>query len=324
MKAINENIFIETCYILNEKIEIVINFPSTWSVLLYVAALLVSVSLSLTALFLNGVTVVTIWNSRTLKERVSNFLILIQSTIDLANGVILIPLSAMLLASDLVGSPSCILVYTVRKIGHLLYFYSMTTMFVMSVERYLGVLHPFVHRVKVTKTRLLKGIISVCIFQTILHSFSVTHGLLVTRPFFVTNMFLFLAFTVFAYARMFWFSTKKNRFLTGQQVVNVTKGINIGTKGRLIKEYKTAKSCFLVVITSLVCSLPVIMLVAVLDLETSFLVVTVRKWSYILNMFNSTANSLIYFWLNKALRNEGIIRMKNFLNKTSTIRPDNS
>jgi hypothetical protein len=325
MNATSGNIFIETCYILKENVHVVIKFPSTLSVILYVIAIVVNVSLVFTTLFLNGVTVATIWNSRTLKERVSNNTILIQSTIDLGNGLIVIPLSAMHLVRNLVGNTSCTTAYIGRKVGYLLYIYSMTTMFAMSFERYMGVLHPLVHRFQVTKSRVLKYIISICCIQTMVYSLTLFNGVQITRPFFVTNMLLFLAFTTFVYTRIFCFRIKNSRSPLGKQVVSVaerSQKTNASTKARFLKELKTAKSCFLVVVVSLVCSLPSLILTGVLNLETTFLVDTLQKWSYLFNLFNSTANSLIFFWRNKALRTEGMNRIKIIRDSLSRIRPD--
>ena len=322
MNATTGNKFIETCYILKENVNVVIKFPSTSSVVLYVIAIVVNVSLVFTTLFLNGVTVATIWNSRTLKERVSNNTILIQSTIDLATGLIVMPLTAMHLVRNLVGNTSCTTTYIGRKVGYLLYIYSMTTMSAMSFERYMGVLHPFVHRVQVTKSRVLKYIISVCCIQTLVYSVTLFNGVQITRPFFVTNMLLFLAFTAFAYTKIFCFRIKNSKSPLGKQVVNVAEPTNASTKARLLKELKIAKSCFLVVVVSLVCSLPSLILTGVLNLETNFLVDTLQKWSYLFNLFNSTANSLIFFWRNKALRNEGMNRIKIIRDSLNRIRPD--
>jgi hypothetical protein len=94
--------FVATCYILNDIIEVIIKFPSTLSVIPYIVALVVNVTLVFTTIFLNGVTVATIWNSSMLKERVSNFTILIQSVVDLANGIFFMVLSSVLLVGDII------------------------------------------------------------------------------------------------------------------------------------------------------------------------------------------------------------------------------
>jgi hypothetical protein len=73
-------------------------------------------------------------------------------------------------------------------------------------------------------------------------------------------MLLFLAFTAFTYTKIFSFRIKNSRSPLGKQVVNVAERTNASTKARLLKarllkELKIAKSCFLVVVVSLVCSL---------------------------------------------------------------------
>jgi hypothetical protein len=143
--------FVQTCYILNTKLTVVIKFPYASDRILYIFALIANVIILFTTTFLNGITVTAMWKSRSLKEKVSNFTIMIQSFVDLANGVFFMTLFSVLLAGDIMGSPSCIALYVTRIIGFLLFFYSMTALAVMSFERYMGVLYPFVHRVEVTK-----------------------------------------------------------------------------------------------------------------------------------------------------------------------------
>lgn len=138
---------------------------------------------------------------------------------------------------DLICSPSCVVIYASRKIGFICYVYSITMTSVMSFERFMGVLYPFVHRVKVTKARLLKYVVSVCFVQTLLYSFSFINGIKITRPLFVGNVVLCLAFTVFAYAKIFCARIKNNRFPL-QQAVNVTERNDLTKKGRLMKELK--------------------------------------------------------------------------------------
>ena len=308
MNGTNASLFIKSCYILKENIEVVIRFPTSWSVALYVIAFLINVSLVFTTLFLNGVAVLTIWKSPALNSRVSFFTILIQSIVDLANGATVMPLSTMHFFGDLIGSPSCTLVYIGRKIGFLLFFFSMTTMSAMSFERYMGVLHPFIHHIHITKARLLKYVISVCCLQTVLYSLTFIYGARITRLFFVVNMFLFLAFIALAYTRIFCYRVKTNKIQPEQSVTNMGKRESD-------KESRIAKSCFLVVATSLVCSLPSIIIVTLVNPKKSFPVITLQKWFYILSMFNSTGNALIYFWRNKTLRAEGLTCIRDLLNR---------
>ena len=204
--------FIKTCYIMKEEIQAVAKFPSTGSLILYVIALLVNVGLFFTTVFFNGVTVTTILNTPKLKGKVSNFVILMQSIFDLVSGVFITLLMTLRLVNDLTCSPSCVTVYVVKKVAFICYVYSITPTSAMSFERFMGVRYPFVHRVKVTKARLLKYIVSVSLVQTLLYSFSFINGSKITRPFLAGNSLLFIAFNVFAYTRIFRARVKNNKF----------------------------------------------------------------------------------------------------------------
>lgn len=307
---------------MKEEIQAVAKFPSTsLYIIFYAIALLVNIGLFFTTIFFNGVTMMTILNTPKFKEKVSNFAILMQSILDFASGILIIPLMTLRLVNDLICSPSCVVAFVVKKIGFICYVYSMTITCVMSFERFMGVLYPFVHRVKVTKARLLKYVISVCSAQTLFYTFSFINGAKITRPFFVGNILLSLAFTLIVYARIFCVRIKNNRFPV-QQAVNITERNNLTRKGRWMKELKIAKSCFLVVVTTFMFSLPAITMVSWLSLENVFLDYTVRNFCYILTIFNFTANPLIYFWRNKALRTEGLARVRNLLNKILPTRSE--
>ena len=315
MNATTDEMFIKTCYIMKEEIQAVAKFPSTGSLILYVIALLVNVGLFFTTVFFNGVTVTTILNTPKLKGKVSNFVILMQSIFDLVSGVFITLLMTLRLVNDLTCSPSSVTVYVVKKVAFICYVYSITPTSAMSFERFMGVRYPFVHRVKVTKARLLKYIVSVSLVQTLLYSFSFINGSKITRPFLAGNSLLFIAFNVFAYTRIFRARVKNNKFPL-QQAVNVSQRNDSKSKEMWIKELKIAKSCFLVAFTTFMLFFPSFAMLFWIKLENVFLDYTLRNFCYILTIFNFTANPLIYFWRNKALRTEGMKRVKkNLLNK---------
>ena len=245
---------------------------------------------------------------------------MIQSFVDLANGIFVMTSSSILMASDTIGSPSCTTVYVATRLGFLVFFYSMTAQAIMSFERYMGVLYPFLHRAEVTKSRLFKCFISVCCLQTILLlGLTAFNEAMIAKAFFSVNLLLFLALTTYVYAKIFCFRIKNNKCHTGR-VVNVAQD-NAENKARFLKETKIAKSCFLVVISNIVCCLPSIIYYTILNPDLNFHVITVRKWLYVLSMFNSTANSLIFFWRNKELRTEGLNQMKISLNTLFYTQP---
>ena len=321
MNATTEDTFIKSCYILKEEIQAVAKFPSSGCVIPYVIALFVNVAFFFTTIFFNGITVMTIWNTTKLKENVSTFAILMQSICDFASGMCVIPLMTLRLVNDLTCSPSCVLDYVGREIGLICYIHSVTVMSATSFERFMGVLYPFVHRVKVTKSRLLKYVISACSVQTLLYSFSFINGPKIKRSFLAGNSLLFLAFTVFAYTRIF-LALIKNKKILLQEGLNVTGRNDLTRKKRFMKELKAAKSCFLVVFTTFMLSFPSLAMVSWIKLENIFLDYTVRNFSFILIIFNFTVHPLIFFWLNKTLKTEGLTRVRNLLNKIMRKRPE--
>ena len=229
-------------------------------------------------------------NTTKLKENVSSFAILMQSICDFPSGMCVIPLMSLRLVNDLTCSPSCVLDYVGREIGLICYIHSVTVMSATSFERFMGVLYPFVHRVKVTKSRLLKELRYFRLFRpnaVVGYSFSFINGPKNTVIPITGNSLLFLAFTVFAYTRIF-LALIKNKKILLQEGLNVTERNDLTRKKRFMKELKTAKSCFLVVFTTFMLSFPSLAVVSWIKLDY-----TVRNFSFILTIFNFTAHYLL-------------------------------
>ena len=318
MNSTFEQVFIETCRIFDLKLYVVIKFPDTWSVILYAIALAINLCLIFTTLFFNGVTVATIWKSRRLREIKSNFLIMIQSMVDLANGIFFMTLSATLFVYDLSGKKSCAIPFLTRTIGVLLFFYSMVAMSVMNLERYFGVLFPFIHYAEVTKARLLKYFISVSSLETLVYLGGIIFvGKKANKLFYSINLFSFLVLTAYVHLRIFWGAVKKKRLVgPDYELGSASRKKKMEKKARFMKQIKIAKSCFLVVFASYFCCLPgIIMFGNIAHSETNFSILTLMKFSTLLIMLNSTLNSLIFFWCNTGLRKEGLALMRSLLRR---------
>lgn len=103
--------------------------------------------------FLNALVVYVFWKTPRLRNKVSYFMIMILSTIDMLATLILHPAHLVMSIAEIIGQPKC--VYKVfYHIGALvLNGMSFLTFFVMNVERYLSIVHPFLHFQHVTKLR---------------------------------------------------------------------------------------------------------------------------------------------------------------------------
>ncbi len=116
----------------------------------------------------------------------------------------------------------------------------MTTLIAMNFERYLGIIHPLVHRVKLTKKRLCCFVASVCgILPTVFNTMKIRR-LVVT-----ISVLIFLISTAYFYIRIFLAAKNSRSF---QNPPNAIAGEESTTKKKNLKEIKLAKSCFTIVI----------------------------------------------------------------------------
>ena len=307
-KSINSTTYVKTCYILDDQVELITGFPTNKSVWVHSFALIFVVVLIFTTISLNGITVITIQRSRELKKKQSNFTILMQSVVDLANGVLVLPLLAAHLASQAAGAPQCVILYIAKKSAVLTFLYSLTALSAKNFERYMGILHPFRHRTAVTNKRLLAYVLVVCVMQTIICSFTITHKQIVHVL--VANVLMFLFTTVFVYWKIFFTMHEKNR-IRDENSSQSDQSKTASKKARLRKDLKLAKSSCLVVACSLVCCLPGTLADGPLNLNGTFDAVMLKMYFSLLAMLNSTMNSIIYFWMNNVLRKHGIDMVKN-------------
>lgn len=295
--------FTKTCYILNSRDELIVTFPSKKNLHAHIIAIIISVILYFSTAFLNGVTFRAIWRSRLLKEKVSNFNVMVKSVIDLAIGILLIPLFITVLASEIGGNPSCLVFMISKKLGVLVYIYSVTAMCTMNFERYLAVLHPLIHRTKVTKRK------------TILFGFAFVY-VNIFRVILTIVAFLFIASTVVVYTRIL-FSCLKNRVPPANKMSVQPHSIVEKQKRRFQQDLEIAKTCFAVMVCCLICLLPGLFsnIIDRLKINDSFSAVLQRRWFALLFLSNSTMNPVIFFWRNKTLRTEGINLIKSLYSR---------
>ena len=323
--------YIKTCLVLDDQAQMVTSFPTSESIAVHIFAFIFMIILSFTTVSLNGVIVFTIWRSRTLKEKSANFTIMLQSIVDFGNGALVMRLLAFQWASEVAGRPNCVTMYVLKKLGMLLFFYTLTTLSVMNFDRYMGVLHPLVHRKHLTNERILKYVVAACSVQTIIYAFSLTDNETV-RPIVYTTPMLFILMTVFVYSKIFLKvrtlgrvgilveeSSENNNNTADRSRSNVAKK-DLKSRDRKInflKELKCAKSSFLVVICCLVCYLPCVISFGPLNLRSSYKAIAIKMFFVALSLLNSSLNSIIYFWLNSLLRKQGKNVIKSIFKRLS-------
>ena len=277
---------------MSDREDIITRFPSNMKEIDHIVLLVISVFTFFSTVLLNVVAITTIWIHKDLRAKVSHFTVMMRSVMDLATGIIIFPLFIALLSREIGGNPDCSEYFISKKLGALFCLYSITVMCIINFERYMGILHPFVHREKVTKARLMIFTVFALVLQTVLFSISIIHVQIFPRVLAATTLLL-ISTTIFVYMRIFF--AAKNQ-------LNVV----VNRKSKLLKQLKLAGSSFIIVVCFLACSLPsTIVYIDRLEIQSSFSLVVRRRWFALLFMLSTTLNPIIFFWRDKAMRIRG-------------------
>ena len=259
---------------------------------------------------LNAVSIVTILKSSQLQSKPCYFIILVQSVIDLAIGVLGIPLNLAYLIQGITGTSNCFGTFLARKPTILPIAASTITLSAMTMERYIAILHPFAYSTKVTKKRILVyvGSGTVLTFFVIIVSFAIQPAIPMFGVLLVTLVF---SFTVFAYTKIYLVVRKLNH--ARKQPFDAEEQKNLTRKKLFLREIKQAKSCFIVVMCFFILSfLPPIVLLLFHKSKDESEFLAKDTWLYTIIMFNSIVNSVIFFWTKTMLRKEAKKRL-NFI-----------
>ena len=122
-----DKILVKSCNILENYIGIVAKFPTKSDKFIYAIIAGISAILTCTAIYLNACTVITIWKTSILREKLSNFTIMMQSAVDLLHGLLVMPLFTYLMFSEVTETASCLATYYVcKKLTTLIFLFSIT------------------------------------------------------------------------------------------------------------------------------------------------------------------------------------------------------
>ena len=293
-----EDFTFKTCNVLDEPLIVITHFPATSDAAFHITLTAICVILTFTGICLNACTVLTIWKTPILKEKLSNFIIMMQSTIDLLIATLVIPLFTYLLLSEITGSGICLLFYIQTRIGSLMFMASLTTFSALNYERYMGICHPVYHRCRMKKSHLLNYVVAMFALEILVVSSNIYLKGKVTRYVMGLLCIAFLAHTIFVYGKAARVIQIKFRVSANQ------RGSNGRSKSmQYFREIKATKSCFLVVICCIICNLPVILTVSkIINIDSVSTNAILSRWFIALAMLNSSLNSIILFWKNKRLR----------------------
>ena len=317
MNSTNSSVpYIAVCYVLSDAHPSILQFPSRLAFFNHVIVCAINVLLTVTTVITNSCIVVTFLRSPRLRKNVSLFLIMLLSCVDIGVGLISNSIFVAELASEIAGTVDCWLHLVRTRSSVVLTNLSLLTVSGINVERYYGVVHPFIHRKNLTQRKLM---------NFIMLSWS-TCGMMLGVSFFSCRAFLiysavvkmaFVAFTLFVYASIalsVLLNQKNRRGLTSSQQNDSMQCSNAQSqsscekrkdKRRFLKELKLTKSCLCIVLCYVVCYIPVsVFLGAIPDRLRGYDYILALTWCTTLAMLNSTFNSVIFFWRSRHLRKE--------------------
>lgn len=293
------------CTLYNSKYQAVIRSPSEGYLINQILVCSVNGVLILLTVILNSVAIRTILKCSQLKKKLCYFLLVVQSVADLLVGVIGLPLFTLVLINDINGDANCTANSLFVQAPYLTSGFSMITISAMNYERYMGILHPYTHRYKLTKRKLLSYVLFACA----LHTISVTTFFIhknVGRLIISVLIPLFLVTTAYVYIRIFLVAKGRPpvqnppNHIAGEHHES-TRNIKMNN----LREIKLAKSCFMIVFLSVFCFLPISILYALFPGQVRTVKFrNVQSWCVTIGMLNSSLNSVIFFWTRPVLRQE--------------------
>ena len=302
------------CSLLKAEKMVIVQYQSQAFLINRIGVCVFYLALTIPTVTLNGISFITILKCPQLKEKVSYFLLMMQSATDLAIGLVSLPALGILGLSTLItGSLHCIARVLMSRFITLLVSLSTLTLFAMTMERYFGVLHPLRHRTLITKKRILVFHFCGASLMFLIACLSIIFGNEFLNIAASLSMLILILAAAVVYTKIF--NAIRNRKRPGNPAPNDVSAAeqsssNSQSNRNFLKDIKLAKSCYLAVVCFIVCFLVGIVTAVPFTLGTlgweAF-----RSWSIVLIMLNSSINSIIFFWNRSLLRNEAKKVLKN-------------
>ncbi len=255
-------------------------------------------------IFLNSVVIISLWRSQ-IGKKPCYFMIRILSCFDLVVVTVTHPLLLLLTITMYLGDVSELREKISLHIYTLLQCFSMISLFVLNMERFLAITYPFFYKRVVTKQRLLSCLavmLFLMIVKTTLSYYEIEAAKIVVyggAPVFM-SLFVYLNYKMFVIAK----SKQANDIVLGSEASGETK------KAKRFVGFKRISTCSLVVVCTFIYFCPgIVYSVLCWECETPFhekQFLLLELWADTCFSLSSTFNCLIFFWRNTVLRREGM------------------
>lgn len=182
---------------------------------------------------------------------------------------------------------------------------SIVTLSALTMERYMGVVHPYQYNVQVTKRRILLYMFASAVFVILVVAFSFLHRQVMSIVG-SASILAFFCLTGFVYVRIYLVI----RRLVNSETKPACESNGRPGRRRILRESRHARSCCLVVVCFTLFLLPFTFLNVFFTIG-SFEYMLHLNWSLTSMILNSSVNSLIFFWAKTLLRKEAFKILKS-------------
>ena len=300
---------LKDCEVLGFSFQIHAELPSSKYEVNQIILIIVNSIILISTLLTNTLTIITFWKSSQLRKKVSFLFILAQSIADLSIGVIASILAISVLVDGFATPYSCTLRFVAVRIMIALMPFTLLTLNGLNLERYFGIVHPILHRTKLTTKLFWKYMLFSFICTVVSFGWSLVQPIQWIRYSSPVTCIAFIVLSIFIYCKIFSAGVSRRvhgenvpaQQATGEQSANTTRK-------RFAQEIKLAKSCFLVVFCFLLVYLPlaIVCILATAGNLNTFDFFLYRSWTGTLFLANPSINSYIFFWRNRLLRSEAV------------------
>ena len=297
----------------------IIKFPSSTAFVNHCAACILSVFIILTTVILNSLTVLTFWRTPRLRKNVLIYLVMILSSVDAGNGIFCYPTLTVRMAYELMERPKCWHIDVQAKLFRISGTLTLSLVSAISIERYFGVSHPLIHLTKVTKSKLLQFLVlvwSICALPIVPSIF--IDGLLNLIPIITCALLVLIIICAQTTTGLTVIHASVKREGLRQGNLNPERTDNVDVrksrkeKLHILKQFRMAKSSFLISLCYFCCFMPTLLVLGVMVNElTASTRALASPWCLLLLMSNSCLNSIIFYWRNASLRKETMNVLKN-------------
>ncbi len=309
--AYNNTTLLKACPNFGGSIYIILRFPSNKYIINQIVFCIANCVLIIPTVLLNGVSLFTIARSTQLRGKACYFLILIQSAVDLAVGAIAMPVYTLARARELLTVANCALVYFCEKIFGLITAISFLTLFLLTIERYMSIIHPVAHRVQLTKRKILISF-GFMTLPAFMFNFAKFPSEFIHSTFIILTVGIILALNTFAYVKIF---LRARKGYSGNRIADFSNTIKqnsqeVEKSKKSLQDVKLAKSCAFVVLLSYLCYIPGLVCYSFYKNDKINLRIA-YSWSMTVIALNSSMNSVVFFWKRPLLRAEAVKILKN-------------